>query len=171
MQNPNGDPYACGQDWIDQSYLGLTADQTLYVPEGVSWRRLDSERERLGGALALQWRPNDQIEIVLQYLRSDFDTRWDNYEAIPQVDANNNFVIPAAGGQFTFDDDGYFQTGSLRQISYWRGSQPVAGEVGTQYRMAARHQEREESSNDLSLGVKYYPVSYTHLTLPTKRIV
>lgn len=157
LQNPNGDPYACGQDWIDQSYLGLSADQTLYVPEGVSWRRLDSERERLGGALALQWRPNDQTEVVLQYLRSEFNTRWDNYEAIPQVDANNNFVIPASGTQFTFDDDGYFQSGSLRQISYWRGSQPVAGELGTQYRMATRHQEREESSNDLSLGVRYYP--------------
>jgi TonB-dependent receptor len=156
-QNPNGDPYSCGQDWIDESYLGLTAGETLYVPEGISWRRLDSERERLGGALALQWRPNDQTEFYAQYMRSQFDTRWDNYEAIPQVDAGNNFVIPAGGGDFTFGDDGYFQSGTLRQISYWRGSLPVAGELGTQYRMGARHQEREESSNDFSVGVRYFP--------------
>jgi TonB-dependent receptor len=56
------DPYYARTD--------LVPGKTVYVPGGFGYRTLDYERERKGIAAALQWRPNDQWEASLQFLRS-----------------------------------------------------------------------------------------------------
>jgi TonB-dependent receptor len=38
----------------------LVPGDTVYVPGGYGYRTLDWDRDRKGGAVALQWRPNDQ---------------------------------------------------------------------------------------------------------------
>jgi TonB-dependent receptor len=48
----------------------LVPGKTVYVPGGFGYRSLDFERERKGIDAALQWRPNDQWEATLQFLRS-----------------------------------------------------------------------------------------------------
>lgn len=85
--------------------------ECVFVPAGARWSELDFERERRGGAIALQWRPNDRMEASLQVLHSDYLMQWTEQSAWFQGWAYG--VIPAQGTNFTFGPDGQFRSGRL----------------------------------------------------------
>jgi TonB-dependent receptor len=44
----------------------------VYLPAGARWSELDFDRERIGGAIAFQWRPSDRTELSVQALHSEY---------------------------------------------------------------------------------------------------
>ncbi|UXA52935.1 TonB-dependent receptor [Xanthomonas prunicola] len=79
--------------------------QQVFVPHGAGKNTTIGERKRKTGAVALQWRPNDDLEVYAQVLRSDYDFSWHDYsffaltgqnpiQGVPgiQVNSRNEFV-------------------------------------------------------------------------------
>jgi TonB-dependent receptor len=83
----------------------------VFVPAGARWSELDFERERRGGAIALQWRPSDRVEANLQVLHSDYTMEWTEHSAWFQGWAYS--VYPAQGTNLNFSPDGLFRSGRL----------------------------------------------------------
>ncbi len=99
-------------DWGTE--LENYSGQTKYVPNDVTIRTADSQRERTGLASTLQYRsPDNSLEITAEYLKSNATLSWD--ERVVQqgeqgfnVNPTQNDVINA-----TFDDNGFMTAGTL----------------------------------------------------------
>jgi TonB-dependent receptor len=83
----------------------------VYLPAGARWSELDFDRERVGGAIAFQWRPSDRTELSLQALHSDYTMNWTEHSAWFQAGAYDTAIAP--GTTATFDSDGDFVSGRL----------------------------------------------------------
>lgn len=83
----------------------------VYVPAGARWSELDFDRERIGGAIAFQWRPSDRTELSLQALHSDYVMNWTEHSAWFQAGAYDTAIAP--GTTATFDANGNFVSGRL----------------------------------------------------------
>jgi TonB-dependent receptor len=144
-------------DWEQEEWVSSDSQRDLllegtnfdhvFVPGGVNWRRTDFDRKRQGGALAFQWRPNDDTEIYTQLITSKYDMTWrehfmeyagageanntDNWTGDPDYFGNaydggdgladrTNRLIPMPGTRFEYDENGRFLRGSIR-LGGWRG--------------------------------------------------
>ncbi|WP_184629575.1 TonB-dependent receptor [Xanthomonas arboricola] len=67
------------EPWYVQDDLPGYEGQGIAVPRGAGINTTVGERERKTGAFAMQWRPNDSIEVYTQVLRSEYDFRWQDY--------------------------------------------------------------------------------------------
>ncbi|WP_434213370.1 TonB-dependent receptor [[Pseudomonas] boreopolis] len=67
------------EPWYTQTDLPGYEGQEISVPHGAGINTTVGERKRKTGAFALQWRPNDDVEVTAQVLRSDYDFRWHDY--------------------------------------------------------------------------------------------
>jgi TonB-dependent receptor len=133
--------------------------ECVYVPVGARWSELDFDRERMGGAFAFQWRPNERSEIVLQALHSDYKMNWTEHSAWFQ--GGNYEVAPAAGTNFVFGPGGVFRSGRLvttgPDLSWapWAGDiiQPGGAHIptGSTTRLAEQHQR----TTDYSLSARF----------------
>lgn len=83
----------------------------VYLPAGARWSELDFDRERIGGAIAFQWRPSDRTELNLQMLHSDYKMNWTEHSAWFQAGAYDTAIAP--GTTATFDSAGNFVSGRL----------------------------------------------------------
>jgi TonB-dependent receptor len=81
------------------------------LPAGARWSELDFDRERVGGAIAFQWRPSDRTELSLQALHSDYTMNWTEHSAWFQAGAYDTAIAP--GTTATFDSNGDFVSGRL----------------------------------------------------------
>ncbi|MFT4249604.1 MAG: TonB-dependent receptor [Pseudomonas sp.] len=140
-------------------FTGTDLDE-VYVPGGVNWRQLDFNRQRDGFAAAFQWRPSDATEVYVQYLRSRYESSWEERAAF--FNDSTDSITPADGTTFTYDSNGVFLSGSPSSSS-WRGYTDADGTVhGTANANAVRFQtdSRYVSSTsvtqDLSAGFKHY---------------
>ncbi len=152
---PNGEGWV--YDWEVDNWVPSDSQRDLllegtdrdhvFVPGGVNWRRTDFERKRQGGAIAFQWRPNDDTEISTQVITSKYDMTWrehfmeyagageanntDNWTGDPNYFGNaydggdgladrTNRLIPMPGTRFLYDENGRFLKGSIR-LGGWRG--------------------------------------------------
>ncbi|WP_372354110.1 TonB-dependent receptor [Xanthomonas sp. NCPPB 3761] len=131
----------------DAALLEGTSFDKVYVPGGVNWRQLDFERKRNGVAGAFQWRPSDDTEIYVQYMRSSYDMNWQERAAFFNDDTNA--IGPAPGTQFTYDADGRFVSGSPASSS-WRGN--VTGNDGVRFYTNNRYAQQSTTTSDLSGG-------------------
>src|SRR5690606_9124404 len=153
---PNGEGWV--YDWEQEAWVSSDSQRDLllegtdfdhvFVPGGVNWRRTDFDRTRQGGALAFQWRPNEDTEITTQVITSKYDITWrehfmeyagageanntDNWTGDPNYYDNSydggdgladrtNKIIPMPGTQFMYDSRGRFLKGAIR-LGGWRGS-------------------------------------------------
>ncbi|MBI1683985.1 TonB-dependent receptor [Caulobacter hibisci] len=132
------DPYYARTD--------LVPGKTVYVPGGFGYRSLDFERERKGIAAALQWRPNDQWEASLQFLRSSA-TAASTEHAVGFNAGSSNY--PAAGTSYTYDSSGRFVSGTL--ASSLGGTSLGSSTLDTRYA------ERSSVTSDYALNVKWNP--------------
>ncbi|WP_157994520.1 TonB-dependent receptor [Peristeroidobacter agariperforans] len=107
--------------------------QDVLAPGGVGWRELTVDRDRIGGSLALQWRPNDRVDVSLQYFMAD-----------ATFEQNENALWTEQGNSLT---------GSNLQVS---NGYLVAGQIDNRYFAgSARYNERESENHDVSLHVTW----------------
>jgi len=132
------DPYFARTD--------LVAGKTVYVPGGFGYRSLDFDRERKGVAAALQWRPNDQWEASLQFLRSSASQASTEHAVGFNPGSGNG---PAAGTDFTYDSTGHFLKGTLAQS-------PGGASLGSST-IDTRYSDRSSVTSDYALNLKYNP--------------
>jgi TonB-dependent receptor len=83
----------------------------VYLPAGARWSELDFDRERVGGAIAFQWRPSDRTEVSLQALQSDYTMNWTEHSAWFQAGAYDTAIAPNTTANF--DANGNFVSGRL----------------------------------------------------------
>ncbi|MCC8616375.1 TonB-dependent receptor [Xanthomonas vesicatoria] len=67
------------EPWYTQTDLPGYEGQGVSVPHGAGINTTVGERERKTGAFAMQWRPNDAVEVYTQVLRSEYDFSWHDY--------------------------------------------------------------------------------------------
>lgn len=154
-------------DWTDHILEGTSFNQ-VFIPGGVNWRRLDFERKRQGTALALQWKPNDSTEVYSQYLRSEYAMQWreramfltdefDNTGTLPgggaYNDGKSNTIVPVLGTNFTYDEDGVFQSGFVRSGNFPWHSTMAGG--GIAFNTDNRQSKQTTVTSDWSIGVKH----------------
>lgn len=109
--------------------------QTVFAPGGIGWRELTVDRERLGGSMALQWRPNDTVDVSLQYFVAD-----------ATFEQNENALWTEQGNSLT---------GSNLQVS---NGYLVGGQIDNRYFAgSARYNERESQNHDAALHLSWRP--------------
>ncbi len=109
--------------------------QTVFAPGGVGWRELTVDRDRLGGSLALQWRPGDTVDVSLQYFIAD-----------ATFEQNENAL---------WTEQGNALTGSNLQVS---NGYLVSGDITNNYfNGSARYNERESKNHDAALHLTWHP--------------
>ncbi|MBO9560119.1 MAG: TonB-dependent receptor [Caulobacter sp.] len=124
----------------------LVPGKTVYVPGGYGYRTLDFERERKGIDAALQWRPNEQWEATLHFLRSSASQASTERANGFNPGSGNG---PAAGTSFTYDDTGHFLKGTMANA-------PNGTELGSSL-IDTRFADRSSVTSDYSLNLKYNP--------------
>src|SRR5690606_25518550 len=55
---------------------GDGSNDDIWLPRGADWRTLDYERERQGAYVALQWQPNERVELFATAFQSGYDELW-----------------------------------------------------------------------------------------------
>lgn len=124
----------------------LVPGKTVYVPGGYGYRSLEFDRERKGIDAAVQWRPNDQWEATLQFLRSSaLQASTERANGFNPGTADG----PAAGTSFTYDSAGRFLKGTLADTA---GGTSLGSSL-----IDTRYAERSSVTSDYSLNLKYNP--------------
>lgn len=150
---------------------------TVYVPEGAAFRTQDYDRERTGGALALQWaNPSDTLLATLQFMRSDATTAWAEHAveiATDNVGDTAFFQVPGTPA-FTFNDSGVFTSGVISAPVGWRDDQfngnnriPVNG---LQSNNITRSVDQTYMTQDIGFNFKWTPNDKWALTFDAQRI-
>jgi TonB-dependent receptor len=124
----------------------LVPGKTVYVPGGYGYRSLDFERERKGIDAALQWRPNEQWEATLHFLRSSASQASTERANGFNPGSGNG---PMLGTSFTYNDTGHFIKGTMANA-------PNGTELGSSL-IDTRFANRSSVTSDYSLNVKYNP--------------
>jgi TonB-dependent receptor len=126
----------------------LVPGSTVFVPGGYGFRALDFNRERQGIAGALQWKPNDQLLITAQFLRSAAYSTESEHAVGFDPGATDG---PAAGTNFTYDSQGRFIAGTI--------ADSVGGTTNNPDVIDDRYNTTRSTTSDYSLNIKYNPSS------------
>ena len=119
---------------------GDGANDEAWVPRGADWRTLNYDRRRSGAYLAMQWRPNDDIEVVATAFQSEYNELW-NEDAI-FVDNDPTQVALDTSQPFELDGN-VFRSGRIIQ--------PGGVPMGTDIRAS----NRDSKTTDFSAGLKW----------------
>ncbi|MFT3754640.1 MAG: TonB-dependent receptor [Pseudoxanthomonas sp.] len=119
---------------------GDGTNDSLWLPRGADWRTLNYERERNGAYLALQWRPNDRVELYATAFQSKYDELW-NEDAI-FVQNDPTLVMLDASQPYQLDGN-VFRSGRLTQS----GGVPMGTDI--------RASHRKSTTSDVSVGLKW----------------
>lgn len=149
-----------------QQQYDVDGDGTLddvWVARGMRMNRKTDDRERTGGALALQWESPDQsLRLTAEYIRSNASLSW--VERAIEIDAQKaEELIPVDGTVFEFDENGVFEKGTITTNEGWRGSgdyrQPSGGNFGQQLQMVSRQRDTNSQVEDFSFKAEWTPTS------------
>ncbi|MBO9833604.1 TonB-dependent receptor [Xanthomonas phaseoli] len=124
------------EPWYTQADLPGYEGQGVSVPHGAGINTTVGERERKTGAFAMQWRPNDAVEVYTQVLRSDYDFSWHDYSFFALTGANPMQGLP--GIQVNSRNE--FVNGSFQNV-------PTESNTSLT--------ERHSVTTDYSLGAKW----------------
>ena len=119
---------------------GDGANENLWLPRGADWRTLEYERERQGAYVAMQWRPNENLELFATAFQSKYDELW--YEDAIFVSNDPLQVRLDASQPYTLDGN-VFVSGRLRS----NGDIPMGTDI--------RASHRESKTTDYSVGLKW----------------
>ena len=119
---------------------GDGSNDDVWLPRGADWRTLDYERERQGAYVALQWQPNDRVELFATAFQSGYDELW--YEDAIFVDNDPTQVALDVGQPYQLDGN-VFRSG--------RVTMPDGIPMGTDIR--ASH--RDSQTRDVSAGLNW----------------
>lgn len=164
----------------------------VYIPTNLTFHDNLYTRTRKGIAAAAQWQNHDHTMVAtLQYNNSKYDNSWEEHylsagafgmwQVVPSnVYTDKTIVEPLAGTSFTFDENGFFQTGTMTSKlldssangpfgmndqgqPFFSGCYDWAGKTDAQCRQAAsvgtgtRYATTEEGTEDTSFNFKWDP--------------
>lgn len=124
------------EPWYTQTDLPGYEGQGVSVPHGAGINTTVGERERKTGAFAMQWRPNDAVEVYTQVLRSDYDFSWHDYSFFALTGANPMQGLPG----IQVNNRNEFVNGSFQNV-------PTESNTSLT--------ERHSVTTDYSLGAKW----------------
>lgn len=132
-------------------------DNAKFVPRSTRLSKKLDNREREGFATSLQWESTDKtILLTGEYIRSEAGLAWgENVLEMDDGDSHSN-MLPVAGTEFEFDDNGYFESGVITSEAGWRGDGSPQ-RYGMQHVMQTRSRAEESIVNDYSFNAKYTP--------------
>ncbi len=144
------DPYyaldaSTGYSAITTSAPAAAGDKIVYVPGGAGYRTLDFNRERQGIDVATQWKPNSDLLVTAQFLRSAAYST-ENEHAVG-VDPDPGF--PSANSSDVFNSKGRFVSGTL-------ASSP-GGTTDNFDVLDERYNTTHSVTSDYSLNIKWNP--------------
>ena len=128
-------------------------DDMLNVPETGRFGRKQDDLQRTGFDTSLQWESTDRTLLVTgEFMRSKSETSWAENTFVWAGDGNNDRpnLAPIAGTEFEFDNDGYFEKGTIISDKGW-------GDNGIEHEQATRIRDQEGITDDYSLNVKFTP--------------
>ena len=125
------------------------ANDPVWLPRGADWRTLEYERQRQGAYVAMQWRPNDQVEVFATAFQSTYDELWnedaiflDNDPLQVRLDASQPYEL----------DGNVFKSGRLLS----NGNIPMGADI--------RASHRESKTQDFSAGLKWVVSDHTEIS-------
>ncbi|CAD1791029.1 TonB-dependent receptor [Xanthomonas arboricola pv. juglandis] len=124
------------EPWYTQTDLPGYEGQGVSVPHGAGINTTVGERERKTGAFAMQWRPNDAVEVYTQVLRSEYDFSWHDYSFFALTGANPMQGLPG----IEVNDRNEFVNGAFQNV-------PTESNTSLT--------ERHSVTTDYSLGAKW----------------
>ncbi|NIK07376.1 TonB-dependent receptor [Xanthomonas arboricola] len=124
------------EPWYTQTDLPGYEGQGVSVPHGAGINTTVGERERKTGAFAMQWRPNDAVEVYTQVLRSEYDFSWHDYSFFALTGANPMQGLPG----IEVNNRNEFVNGSFQNV-------PTESNTSLT--------ERHSVTTDYSLGAKW----------------
>ncbi|MEA9581007.1 TonB-dependent receptor [Xanthomonas nasturtii] len=124
------------EPWYTQTDLPGYEGQQISVPHGAGINTTVGERERKTGAFAMQWRPNDAVEVYTQVLRSEYDFSWHDYSFFALTGANPMQGTPG----IQINDRNEFVNGTFQNV-------PADSNTSLT--------ERRSVTTDYSLGAKW----------------
>ncbi|WP_081853369.1 TonB-dependent receptor [Erythrobacter longus] len=135
-----------------------------FIPAGGGIRNQDFNRERLTLAGAVQWESLDRRWIATaQFFRTDSELLWGENVLETVVD---NASAPGVLDQsdFTFDNDGVFQSGTITDTAQWRGPNATGTQVGAfgpggQQLNTYRTRFESDQTEDYSFNLKFAPTA------------
>ncbi|WP_229796461.1 TonB-dependent receptor [Thermomonas carbonis] len=119
---------------------GNGSNEALWLPRGADWRTLEYERKRDGAYVALQWRPNADLELFATAFQSKYDELW--YEDAIFVSNDPLQVSIDASQPYELEGD-VFKSGRLTQS----GGVPMGTDI--------RASHRKSKTTDFSFGLKW----------------
>ncbi|MBZ2806185.1 TonB-dependent receptor [Xanthomonas perforans] len=122
------------EPWYTQTDLPGYEGQGVSVPHGAGINTTVGERKT--GAFAMQWRPNDAVEVYTQVLRSDYDFSWHDYSFFALTGANPMQGLPG----IQVNNRNEFVNGSFQNV-------PTESNTSLT--------ERHSVTTDYSLGAKW----------------
>ncbi|MEO6103139.1 MAG: TonB-dependent receptor, partial [Pseudoxanthomonas sp.] len=128
---------------------GDGTNDALWLPRGADWRTLEYKRERDGAYMAMQWRPNDRVEVFATAFQSSYDELW-NEDAI-FLDNDPLQMRLDASQPSQFDGD-VFVSGRMAS----NGNIPMGADI--------RASHRQSKTRDFSAGLKWQISDRTELT-------
>jgi len=138
-------------------YQPQSWDNSKYVPESTRLSKKQDDKERDGFASSLQWENTDKtILLTGEFIRSQANLAWsENVIEMDDGDSKHN-MLPVAGTEFDFDDNGVFENGIITSEAGWRGDGSPQ-RYGMQHTMQTRVREEESIVNDYSFNAKFTP--------------
>ncbi|MEN8771798.1 MAG: TonB-dependent receptor [Glaciecola sp.] len=109
-----------------ERFVGDDNNGRVWLPQGSNLTRKRDDRNREGFSAALQWESEDETLLGnMQYIRSDAQLSWHEHAVKYQggyrgIDSRRTRALE--GTEFTFDDQGLFQAGTLTNNDGWRGA-------------------------------------------------
>ena len=154
---------------VVDSYPGLAAGQTAYVPVGGDIRVQNQTSQRFGHDLAAQWEsPDKSLSATLQWVGvSDNETTSEHsLQASTDGCAFGGYTtcgIPLAGTTPTYNSSGVFQSGIITAAGGPSSFAPLTY-GGVQTQLDTTGYSTRYNTNDISLNVKWNVTDRLHLS-------
>ncbi len=129
LQAPDSNPRSAHAGPSDMPGAERFAGQSIWMPNGSNLTMKNDDRSRKGYATSLQWEsPDETFLATFQFMRSDARLTWKENALKYQSGYGSRQSLPLEGTEFTFDDNGLFQAGTITQdVAFtrsWRGNNP-----------------------------------------------
>ncbi len=169
------------------------AGQGVWLPGGSNASMKNDERDRKGFAAALQWENSDATLLsTTQFMRSDAQLSWTENTIGYQSGYDRRRSMPLPGTEYTFDDDGLFQSGTITNdagfgSNGWRSrdndtpdatriptganwGSPGLRVFGSQFQTATRFKDTHTVIDDFATNLKWTPSDAWEFTVDLQYI-
>lgn len=192
LDSGNGPGIHAGPKDIKGAERFSAAGQGVWLPGGSNASMKNDERDRKGFAAAVQWENNDKTLLsTTQYMRSDARLSWSENTIGYQSGYDRRRSLPLPGTEYTFDDNGLFQAGTISNDATFGGGwrsrdnesagttriptganwgNPGLRIFGSQFQTATRVKDTHTVIDDFATNLKWTPNDAWEFTLDLQYI-